>query len=93
MTPGAWHHVAFTYDESRPAGAKIKIYLNGSEIAGYQLRRDGNGGEILNTAEPLRLWAHRAAQPTEPGCIDEVMLFKRVLTVQEIAVLAARGAP
>jgi hypothetical protein len=93
MTIGAWHHVAFTYDESRPSGAKIRIYLDGVEILGYQVRQDGNGGEILGTTERLRLWAHRAAQPTEPGCIDEVMLFDRVLTDLEIAALAARAEP
>ena len=81
-----WCHVAFSYDESRGNGNKVKLYLNGEEMGNYEIQSEGNGGPILDIGENLRIMAHRDT-PTgtlSDAMIDEVMLFNRALSADEI---------
>lgn len=78
-----WHHVAFTYDERRGNGQKIKLYLDGVARTNYIVQGEGTGGAIMQTGDQLRIMAHRAAGFTE-GMIHEIMLFDRSLTDIEV---------
>jgi hypothetical protein len=82
-----WHHVAFTYDERRGDGEKIKLYLDGVERANYVVQGEGNGGPILQTSDRLRVMMIPALPfpcwPTK-GMIHEIMLFDRTLTAAEV---------
>jgi len=83
---GEWHHMAFSYDESRGDGQKVKFYIDGKEVAVGLIQGEGNGGPILDTDENLRIMAHRAtgANTRSAGLVDEVMLFDRALTATEV---------
>src|SRR5262249_48304527 len=76
---GAWTHVAATYD---PAAHVVKLYANGAEVAsasGYTLA-GANGG-------PLRIGASGTCPDHFPGNIDDVRIYRRVLSAAEIAAL------
>lgn len=80
-----WHHVAFSYDETRGNGNKIKIYLDGLELSGCIVQGEGNSGPILGTSDKLRIMSHQTDPSVSAnGMIDEVMIFNRALTAQEI---------
>jgi hypothetical protein len=82
-----WHHVAFTYDEGRGNGQKIKLYLDGVERSNYIIQGEGNGGPILQTSDRLRMMMNPALPfPNWPckGMIHEVMLFNRTLSAAEV---------
>lgn len=81
-----WHHVAFSYDEARGNGRKIAIYLDGRDAGRCAALHEGNGGEILATSERIRLMACQdSARPgNAPGMMDEVKIFNRALTLDEV---------
>ena len=82
-----WHHVAFTYDERRGNGQKIKLYLDGIERSNYIIQGEGNGDPILQTSDRLRVMMLPALPfPCWPckGMIHELMLFDRTLTAAEV---------
>lgn len=90
---GEWHHAAFSYDEHLGEGRKMTLYVDGREINRYVIQRDGTGGPVLQTSDRLRLMAHQASGPNcrTQGRIDEVMLFKRALSAQEVRRLCDMG--
>ena len=86
MSNGEWHHVAFSYDETRGKGQKIKFFADGAEAPVGLIESEGNGGPILDIGENLRIMAHRDT-PTgtlSDGLVDEVMIFDRALTGEEV---------
>jgi hypothetical protein len=78
-----WHHVAFTYDERRGSGQRIKLYLDGNELSSYNIQGEGNSGPIMQTSDQMRIMANRASGFGK-GMIHDVMLFNRCLSSQEI---------
>ncbi len=76
VSENVWHHAALTYD-----GGTVRFYLDG------QL-----DGESDVTAEPadgmLQLGSNRGNQAFFAGVMDEVMVYNRALTEQEILALA-----
>ncbi len=87
VTPGAWTHVAVTYDGSRVAGG-IKITLNGQPLLFTVLLDELN--QSFQTKEPLRIGAGGGPGNRFPGAIDEASVFDRALDADEISVLATR---
>ena len=92
-----WLHVAGTWD-----GAKMRLYLNGAEVATAALASGPFGAQ----STPLVLAGNgNDAAVTElfPGRLADVILYRRVLTAGQIAELAsgafahadggARGGP
>ena len=82
-----WIHLAGTYD-----GATARLYVNGSEIANQPLT-----GTFAQDTTAVILGGNgndASGVPTElfPGRIDELMLFSRALSGDEIAQLAAGAA-
>jgi hypothetical protein len=75
VSPGAWTHVAATYD-----GATLRLYVNGS-LASSRART----GAIAVSGGVLRIGGNNA-WPGEfyAGLIDEVRIYNRALTAAEI---------
>ncbi|MCY2930140.1 MAG: LamG domain-containing protein [Planctomycetota bacterium] len=86
IKPNEWRHVAFSYDEARGPGNKIKLYVDGKETGGYTIASEGNGGPVLEIAQDLRIMAHQDTRTGtgSDGLIDEVMVFRCALSAAEI---------
>jgi hypothetical protein len=81
---GAWTHLATVYD-----GADVRLYVNGAEVASAPLT-----GTFMPDTTPVILGGNgndASGVPTElfPGRIDELMLYARALSADEIGQLAA----
>jgi hypothetical protein len=70
-TPGQWTHIVWTYDADQPK-AGLKLYANGALAQTWD-----ETAPVKLTDKPLRV------QP--PGTIDELKLYQRPLTAEEIA--------
>jgi len=73
-TPGAWTHVAFTYD-----GDAVKGYLDGTE----RLSEPDAGG-LEQRGHSLRLGVDGAYQQFFNGWLDDLRIYSRALTPAEI---------
>ncbi len=69
-TPGQWTHVVWTYDADQPQGG-LKLYINGALSQTWD-----ETATVQTNDKPLRLQA--------PGAIDELKLYQRTLTAEEI---------
>ena len=79
----SWTHLAATFD-----GKFVRLYMNGAEVAATAFE-----GRIAPSARPVRVGnqppdggAHRLFT----GVIDEVLLFERALTADEVTELARK---
>jgi hypothetical protein len=81
---GDWYHVAFTYDGSGKA-AGVSLYLNGERLD-LEVVRDTLRGPIGSDA-PLRLGSKAIGKPFV-GQIDDLRLYNRALTPQQVEDLA-----
>jgi hypothetical protein len=80
LVPDAWVHVAATYD-----GARQRLYVNGTEVANR-----AQTGSILTSTGPLRVGGNGVWGEFFAGRIDEVRVYDRALTPQEIQADLAR---
>lgn len=85
---GAWHHVAVTVDRDNPAGGRF--YVDGV-LAPNIFDPTVIGGSLVNS-QPLRI-GRRSDGMAESfrGMIDELEIFRRALTAQEVAALYNAG--
>ncbi len=88
VADGQWHFVAITVDRDRPDG--IVWYVDGQEVAGARRNPTVRGDSLANGA-PLRIAAHAFNGPSFAGTLDEIEIFGRVLSPEEIAALFAAG--
>lgn len=80
-TPSEWHHFAGTYDSS---SGLLQLYVDGG-LKNYT----STSGTINADTGPIHL-AHRESSPGTTyfaGTIDEVLIFSRVLSANEIRLL------
>jgi len=75
-----WHHVAVSY--SAESGT-MTFYVDGEQAAAHAIA----GGPLCDTGTPV-LFGHHL-----DGLLDEVVLYERVLSEDEIAQLARKGDP
>jgi len=77
---GAWHHVAGTYD-----GSFVRLYVDGAEIGGGTAKT-GNITYGLSTSNDLLIGMYDNGNPLFflHGDVDEVEIFDRALSAQEI---------
>ena len=89
VADGQWHHVAAVVDRAN-ATSGVRLYVDGVQVfAGAPLT-----GNLDNTSD-LYLGMRTPAQQGGgffPGDLDEVELFKRALTPQEIQAIFQAGA-
>ena len=88
VNDGQWHHVVATYDGSSAASG-VKIYLDGV-LANMVVGADALVGPILNTITPT-IGARNSAFHYR-GAIDEVRIYDRVLSDEEVAYLYSGGS-
>ncbi len=81
LQPNVWLHVAGTYD-----GTAMSVYVNGV-IDGTM-----NATPVAAASADLRIGADASGSGLFGGKIDEVALYARALTPQEIATIAAAGS-
>ena len=84
---GQWSHIFVTYDGSgKPEG--VKIYLNGRPLA---LDTEVNAlTDTIRTDKPFRVGG-RYGSDGFAGKVDDVRIYNRVLTPDEVALLASTG--
>jgi hypothetical protein len=87
VSRGTWNHLATAYD-----GAMVRLYVNGAEVASAPLT-----GTFAPDTTPVILGGNgnnASGVPTElfPGRLDELMLYGRALSADEIGQLAAGAA-
>jgi len=90
ISTGLWHHIAFSYDESRGDTDKVRFYLDGEQIV-TDVHVEGPGNEILGIGERLRIMTNRGGEKT-PGKLDDVRLYNRAISAEEVQALYAMGA-
>jgi hypothetical protein len=72
--PGEWAHLSFTYD-----GSAVILYKDGEEVA----RRDGSG-DLQQNDLSLSIGGRLNSGQNFIGIIDDVRLYNRALTAEEI---------
>jgi hypothetical protein len=70
----AWTHLAATYD-----GAALRLYVNGALASTRAMT-----GPITASASPLRIGGNTIWGEFFNGVIDELRIYNRALTAQEI---------
>ena len=80
---GVWEHVAFAFD-----GDEVKVYRNGAEVAsgGFSFGSDPDSVIVFGCCQ---------AQGVNPfnGALDEIRLYNRPLSPEEVAWLAGKTEP
>ena len=74
LTTGIWQHIAVTYDKENWI-----YYLNGEDIGS-----DTHVEAIVNNDEPLTIGCRSTGNDYFKGLIDEVKIYSRALTAEEI---------
>lgn len=85
LTPGRWHHVLATYDGSRLASG-VQIVVDGQSEKLSVLLDTLN--QPFRSPEPLRIGFGGGPAGRFHGLIDDVRIYERVLTGEEVAMLA-----
>lgn len=88
LAPNRWHHVAVAVAVARSTGT-VQFYIDGNEAGSWPLQAD----LYSNTDAPLSIG--RAVDGTAyfNDRLDEVHLYNRALSVDEIATVMAPGYP
>lgn len=82
---GKWHHIAGTYD-----GSFARLYVDGTEV-GTGTPWVGTIGYGLSTNNNLTIGAYNGSCSLPfPGYIDEVTIWDRALTAEEVAARSTR---
>ena len=82
LLPNTWYHVAMTYD-----GSAVRGYVNGV-LDGEQ----PGSGAIQSTTHSLRIGAYTTTTIHFAGLIDEVTIYDRALSGNELFAIHAAGA-
>ena len=85
LPPGEWRHLSVTYDGSRVA-AGIKFFVDGQPV-GLVTRLD-DLNQTFKTKEPLRIAGGAGPQGRYSGALDNVLVYNRLLTDEEIETLS-----
>ena len=85
VSSGAWQHLMVTYDGSRRAGG-ITVYLNGRPLS-VRVNLDFIN-QTFSTREPLRIGGGGGPRGRFRGRIDEVCIYNRCLSGDEVGVIA-----
>ncbi|MCS7337312.1 MAG: immunoglobulin domain-containing protein, partial [Verrucomicrobiae bacterium] len=89
LRDGRFHHVAVTLDRDSPTGGKL--FVDGQVVLTFD--PTGQAGDLSNS-EPLRIGNHcnPSFHSFFNGVIDEVSIYNRALTREEIALIYLAGS-
>ncbi len=87
LSPGRWCHVVVTYDGSRVA-AGVKVYVDGRPAKLVVDLDDLN--QNFRSKEPLRLGAGHGPAGRFHGSLDDVRIYRDVLSPEDAAIVAVR---
>jgi hypothetical protein len=96
VNDGEWHHALLSRSM---ADDQVKLHLDGKEIGSKQASTNGAAGAITTDLRALgseRYYVLKGQHQERQyfrGKIDEVCVYKRRLTAEEIGILAAAGKP
>jgi hypothetical protein len=79
-----WNHVAVVMDE---VGGTGKIFYNGTQVASGSIRTD------FSTNSAVAFGAFNSGSSVLKGNLDDVRIYNRLLSTNEIAALAAPNSP
>jgi hypothetical protein len=85
LSPGHWYHVVATYDGSRVASG-VKVYVDGLPEK-LKINLD-ELNQTFQTKEPLRIGGGGGPEGRFHGSIRDVRIYNRVLSAEEVEVLA-----
>lgn len=80
----AWTHLAFTY-----SGGMLRTFANGSNVHSHA--GSGGLGDAMSTENDFRIGGRQGSSQYFEGLIDEVAIFNRALSANEIAAIYAAG--
>jgi len=83
VTDGQWHHLVAVYDDST---CERLLYVDGELDA-----TDKTKGRFRENANPIQIGKRADMAPCFVGTIDEVMLFNRALSAEEVRQLCGPG--
>jgi hypothetical protein len=84
LTASRWQHVTISYDGSSKAQG-VKIYVDGKSV-GLNIASD-NLNQTIRTAVPLRLGSRHATAPTVDAKLQDVRMYRRVLSLEELQIV------
>lgn len=87
---GAWQHVAVTWTGSSTA-TNLRIYVNGVEAAYSGSPIDGQGARGIDATANLILGNDAGGARTFDGTLDDLRVYNRVLSADEITKLNING--
>lgn len=90
FTATGWNHFTFVWDQDSPANTEI--YINGVDDNATDTGTIGNIGSLA-TALDFRLADDASADGPFDGRLDDIRVYDRVLTPQEIQTLALGNQP
>ena len=79
---GRWHHIAMTYD-----GQQLRVYADGRQVAEKEVNRPRKPG-----SGPLAIGRRQDSYNSFEGLIDEVRIYSRALSADDIKAHADAGA-
>lgn len=91
VTFNEWAHWVVTWDGTANASG-VHIYKNGTEVA-YQTQTNGEGNHVSDASQNLLIGNSTIASPdrTFDGTLDEVRVYNRVISTEEIGQLYRGG--
>jgi hypothetical protein len=81
LTLKEWQHVAMTFNNE---DKKIRLYINGIEVSGYASQTTMTGNPGSTSVFDLCIGSNRDVADYFDGCIDEVRIYGKVRSAQEI---------
>jgi len=87
LAEATWYHLAITYTFG--TGSSAKLYRNGVLVSGAWSNGDGNGVNPSNSDDVVSLGGRIGNYFPLYGDIDDVRVYRRILTVDELLKLAA----
>lgn len=85
-----WQFVTLTWNGSSTAATDVDIYINGSEVS-HASDQNGDGAKNSDIANDLYIGNNVSGSATFDGNIDEVRIYNRVLSEDEISDLYNLG--
>lgn len=87
---GAWHHVAVTYDGTQAQAGMVKVYIDGTAVG---TTVSGTlPATLLDSSGTLSIGSFPGLGRYFNGALDEVKIFNRALTANEVTADYTAGA-